>query len=249
MADQDRAARPVPGFLDRSISRRHLMKGMVGLMAAGAVAPLAAACAPQQTPPAPQAPAQQPAAGQQPGAAAQPAQPAQGEPKRGGSLKVAILGEPPALDPVFTTATVTANTTWHIFESLFHRNSKQEAVPHLIEKYEPSGDGKNLTISLRKGVPFHNDREMTSADVVASLKRWGSMAARGKLIFDRLESIDAKDKYIVAMAFKEPTTGILPVFVLCSRLEARMPRQPRWLSSSQKPGQRTRGRRHVEFFC
>jgi hypothetical protein len=57
MADERRAPGRMPGFLDRSVSRRHLMKGLVGLMAAGAVAPLAAACAPQQAPAAPPAPA------------------------------------------------------------------------------------------------------------------------------------------------------------------------------------------------
>jgi hypothetical protein len=130
--------------LRRSTSRRSLLKGLTALMAVGAVAPLAAACAPQQpaAKPAESKPADAkpaaPAATSAPAAAAQPtaapkvetkpaeaakpaadakpaaAKPA-GEPKKGGTLKWAMIGEPPAHDPVFTTATVTANFGWHVY--------------------------------------------------------------------------------------------------------------------------------------
>ena len=218
--DRDRLpSEPESGFLRQPASRRRILKALVTLMAAGAVAPLAAACA-QQQPAAPK-PAEPPAAktdskpAGQPGAGVAKAEtkPAAGEPKTGGTLRVAILGEPPHLDSMFGTQTVTADTTWHIMETLFSRDDKEAPVPHLLEKYEPSIDGKSLTMTLRKNVLFHNDKEMTSADVVASLKRFGSMAARGRLVFERVESVDAKDKYTVTMAFKQPTTGILPVFL------------------------------------
>src|SRR5262245_26009580 len=50
-------------------------------------------------------------------------------PKKGGTLKVAIIGEPPALDPGFTTAGITASTMWHVFEGLFTRNGRHEPIP------------------------------------------------------------------------------------------------------------------------
>ena len=97
---------------------------LVALSAAGAALPLAAACAPLAGAIRPR-PGRHPApAGAPSGAApaaspagAAPAKPAEaakeGDLKKGGSLKVAILGEPPALDMMFTTATVTRNTAWH----------------------------------------------------------------------------------------------------------------------------------------
>jgi peptide/nickel transport system substrate-binding protein len=213
----------VPRLPDRSSSRRRFLKGFATLMAVGVIAPLAAACA-QQTPSAPSKPAETKPAETKPAAApkveSKPAEtkpaeakPAAGEPKKGGSLKIAILGEPPALDYMFTTATVTNNTMWHVHETLFGRDEQKKPFPQLLEKYEPSSDGKTATLRLRKGVPFHNDKEMTSDDVVASLKRYGEMAPRGKLIFTDLESMEAPDKNTVVMKFKEPRSGILPVFL------------------------------------
>jgi peptide/nickel transport system substrate-binding protein len=201
-----------PGFLGQPLTRRRLLKGLVAVTAASAVLPLAAACAPQQAPsPKPVTEPAKPGAG--PAKPAEAAKAAAGEPKMGGTLKVAILGEPPALDSMFTTATVAADTSWHVMETLFSRNMKQEPVPHLLEKYDASADGKNVSLLLRKGVPFHNDKEMTSADVLASLKRFADISPRGKSVLDRAESIEAKDKYTITIAFKEATAGILPIFL------------------------------------
>jgi peptide/nickel transport system substrate-binding protein len=88
-----------------------------------------------------------------------------------------------------------------------------EPQPFLAEKGDVSTDAKTWTFSLRKGIQFHNGKEMKSADVVASLKRWGTMAARGQVIAKRLESITAKDDYTVVMSFKEPTGATLLSFL------------------------------------
>ena len=186
----------------------------------------AAAAKPAETKPAAPAAAAAPTSAP-PAAAAKPAEtkpaaaaakPAAGEPKKGGLLKWAIIGEPPALDVQFTTATVTANIGWHIWEGLFTIDAAQAPKMMLLEKYEPAADGKKVTMTLRKGVPFHNDKELTSADVVASLKRYGEITARGKGFFTELEAMDAPDKYTVTMSFKQPRTGVLPIFL--SRAEA-----------------------------
>src|SRR5438876_6900651 len=198
-------------FLEQSVSRRHLLKALAALTAAGAVVPLASACGPAVPPPT-TAPTQPAAAGKPAGTSAPAGQPA-AELKKGGSLKVAILGEPPALDIMFTTATVTRNTAWHMFETLYAPNSKMEPQPLLAEKGDVSADAKTWTFSLRKGIQFHNGKEMKAADVVASLTRWGAMGARGQVIANRLETISAKDDYTVVMTFKEPTGATLLSFL------------------------------------
>ena len=233
MQDDRRRHDPVQTVQSSRVSRRSALKGLAALMTVGVVAPLAAACSQQAPAPAatsaPAKPATEakpaaaggtaptaapkveakPAAETKPAAAAKPA----GAPKTGGTLKVAIIGEPPHLDPQFGTQTVTADTMWHVYETLFARDSKQVPQPLLLEKYEKSADGLSATMNLRKGVLFHDGKELTSADVVASMQRYGALAARGKTVMDRVESLNAPDKYTVAWKFKQPTAGILPIFL------------------------------------
>jgi MarR-like DNA-binding transcriptional regulator SgrR of sgrS sRNA len=48
--------------------------------------------------------------------------------------------------------------------------------------------------------------------VVASLNRWGKINGRGKLIYGRMDSIDAPDDSTVTMTFNQPS-GVLPSFL------------------------------------
>src|SRR5215831_12814863 len=134
-------------------------------------------------------------------------------PKKGGTLKVAIAGEPPALDPGFTTAGITASTMWHVFEGLLTRSGRHAPIPHLAERYDVNQEGTRFIFHLRKGVPFHNEQEFTAADAAASLKRWGVVAIRGRVIFGRVDTVEETDRYTVTMTFKEPT-GLLPEFLV-----------------------------------
>ena len=70
-------------------------------------------------------------------------------------------------------------------------------------------DGRRYTIALRKGVRFHNGKEMTSADVVASLTRWGKVATTGKALWRTVEAVEAKDPYTVVIHLKEPSGSLL----------------------------------------
>lgn len=132
--------------------------------------------------------------------------------KRGGTLRVAIIGEPPALDPQFTTATITANITWHIFEPLFTRDSKFSPIPLLAESYEFTDNNTILTIKLRSDVKFHDGRSVTADDVVASLLRYSKLSPRGRTLFRRVTSLDKVDQGTIRLSFTEPT-GIALIYL------------------------------------
>ena len=46
---------------------------------------------------------------------------AQEQPRSGGVLKAAMIGEPPSLDLHTTTAVITQQITWHVYETLCSR--------------------------------------------------------------------------------------------------------------------------------
>src|SRR5881396_781646 len=94
--------------------------------------------------------------------------------KRGGVLRVGNLGEPPALDAHWTTASITETLTNHIYEGLYSLDANARPIPMLAEGHTVSKDGLTYTFKLRQGIKFHNGKEMTSEDVVPSLARWAS---------------------------------------------------------------------------
>ena len=141
-------------------------------------------------------------------AAATPA----GPPKKGGVLKVGFWAEPGVLDPVFTTRYQTLDVVCNFFEGLFADSAKYSPKLMLAESYETSRDGKLVTIGLRKGVTFHNGKEMTSADVLASLKRWQAIGANGSMVAKRIDEIRAKDRHTITVAFNK-VTGLFPTYL------------------------------------
>jgi peptide/nickel transport system substrate-binding protein len=133
---------------------------------------------------------------------------AQGTPKRGGTLRVALTGEPPTIDVHQTGATLVLNIAWHMAEPLFTLDRNFGIIPMLAEGYDLAPDKLTYTIRLRRHVPFHNGQTMTADDVVASVQRWGKLAAVGKALFANVESLRAKDPATVELKVKQ-SSGIV----------------------------------------
>jgi peptide/nickel transport system substrate-binding protein len=134
---------------------------------------------------------------------------AQETPRQGGVLKVAAIGEPPTLDIQATTTTLTNEIMWHVYESLFTFDRAWNPIPLLADTHTVTDRGLRHTITLRRGVKFHNGREMTSADVVTSLKRWGQVASIGKTLWPNVESIEAPDPLTVVLYLKQPSGSLV----------------------------------------
>jgi peptide/nickel transport system substrate-binding protein len=133
----------------------------------------------------------------------------QDQPRMGGVLKAAMIGEPPSLDLHTTTAVITQQIAWHVFETLYTYDAQFNPIPMLAESHVVSDAGRRDTIKLRQGVRFHNGKEMTSADVAASLTRWGRISTPGKQIWKIVEAVEARGPYEVVIHLKEPTGSLL----------------------------------------
>lgn len=200
-------------MLQRPLSRRTLMRGSITAVGVGALANLLAACGGSEDAPASGTGDSGGSGGQTPASTAGSTAPAAaGEGQMGGLLRVAIIGEPPAFDPTFTTATVTQNTTSHVFETLWAQDEQFSPQPMLLDTVEVEEEGRVFVLNLRQGVKFHNGDEMTADDVMASLERYSKLSGRGKTLFARVEGMEKVDDYTVRLVFTEPT-GIAPVFL------------------------------------
>src|SRR5262245_27111930 len=130
--------------------------------------------------------------------------------KKGGVLKVGNLGEPPSMDPHWGTQTITEVLTNHIFEGLYSLDDGYRPIPMLAEALPTvSRDGLTYTIKLRQGIKFHNGKEMTSADVVASLTRWGKRSTYGKTLYTQVADVRAVDPLTIEIKLKEKSAIVV----------------------------------------
>ena len=64
-------------------------------------------------------------------------------------------------------------------------------------------------MKLRKGVKFHNGKELGAADIVASLTGWGAMSSLGKAVLKTVAAVEAKNVSTVEIRLKEPFGSLL----------------------------------------
>jgi peptide/nickel transport system substrate-binding protein len=136
---------------------------------------------------------------------------AQPAPRKGGVLRVGMIGEPPTLDLHATTAVITREIGINIFEGLYALDARHQPQALLAEGHEVQDGARRYLIRLRKDVKFHNGKALTSADVVASLTRWGARASTGKALFKTVEAVEAKGPSAVEIRLKEPSGALLTI--------------------------------------
>ena len=70
----------------------------------------------------------------------------------------------PSLDPVWTTATVTNNHGYYVFDMLYGADENLKPQPQMAEGHEVSADGKTWRIKLREGLSFHDGTPVKAVD-------------------------------------------------------------------------------------
>jgi peptide/nickel transport system substrate-binding protein len=86
------------------------------------------------------------------------------------TLKVIPHANLTVLDPVWTTAFITRNHGYMIYDTLFGTDLQGNVKPQMVDKWNVSKDNLLWTFTLRDGLEFHDGKAVTSEDVVASLK-------------------------------------------------------------------------------
>jgi peptide/nickel transport system substrate-binding protein len=140
--------------------------------------------------------------------------------KKGGVLRVGNLGEPPALDAHWTTASITETLTNHIYEGLFSLDRDNKPIPMLAESHTVSKDGLTYTFKLRKGVSFHDGTPFNAQAVKFSIERQINpehpAAKLGKYpfanyFFGNVKAVEVMDEGTVRFILKEARASFLAV--------------------------------------
>src|SRR5689334_23500498 len=76
-----------------------------------------------------------------------------------------------SIDPIWTTAYITRNHGYMVYDTLFAMDKDLVPQPQMVDKYEVSPDKLKYTFTLRDGLKWHDGPPAKAADCVASLKR------------------------------------------------------------------------------
>jgi peptide/nickel transport system substrate-binding protein len=127
------------------------------------------------------------------------------------TLVVQTGTEPPGLDLTATPASATAAVVlYNVQECLVKVDAHGKIVPWLAERWH-TADNRNYTFFLKKGVRFHNGRELKAADVKFVVDR--AMNAETKHPYPQyyaaIGDIIVKDDYTITFSLKSPTANFL----------------------------------------
>ncbi|WP_185982885.1 ABC transporter substrate-binding protein [Aureimonas mangrovi] len=121
------------------------------------------------------------------------------------------------LDPVITTAHITRNHGYMIYDTLIAMDENQQPQPQMAD-WTISDDGLIYTFTLRDGLTWHDGEPVTAADCVASLNRWAERDGGAQLMMDYVESLEATDDKTITLTLSEPFTYVIELMAKPSGL-------------------------------
>jgi peptide/nickel transport system substrate-binding protein len=120
------------------------------------------------------------------------------------TLRLVAHSDLKVLDPIWTTAYITRNHGYMIYDVLFARDANGEIKPQMAEKAENSPDKLTWTITLRDGLEWHDGAPVTAEDCVASIKRWAVRDSLGQQMMTFVSEIKPVDAKTFTIVLKEP---------------------------------------------
>lgn len=146
-------------------------------------------------------------------------------PVKGGSITYAQGAKANSLDQHVSNTVSTRNIALNIFESLMTRDETNAPIPDLAQSVAVSSNGLVYTFKLRRGVKFHNGKEMSSADVLASYERYKRVGWE-KATFTNVEKWNAPDAntFEISLKVAQPTfledlsSFVVPIVIIPAEL-------------------------------
>ncbi|HET9000530.1 MAG TPA: ABC transporter substrate-binding protein [bacterium] len=91
--------------------------------------------------------------------------------QRGGTLRVALEGDPPTMDPHRSGAVVERQVYQNLYDKLMDTDADLAIVPMLATSWTVSPDGRSVTFKLRQGVTFHDGTPFNAEAVKYNVQR------------------------------------------------------------------------------
>ena len=116
-----------------------------------------------------------------------------------------------SLDPIWTTANVTRNHAYMVYDTLYGMDASFKPQPQMAAGHTVSDDQLTWTITLRPGLKFHDGEPVLARDVVASLNRWMRRNPLGQKLMTVLDRLEAASDTQVSFHLKRAFPLLLAV--------------------------------------
>jgi len=114
-----------------------------------------------------------------------------------------------SIDPIWTTAYVTRNFGYLVFDTLFSLDKDFKPQPQMVDRWTASDDKLTYKLILRDGLKWHDGQPVRAADCVASIERWGKRDTLGQKLTEAIAQIRVVDDKTFTISLKSPFPLIL----------------------------------------
>jgi len=125
------------------------------------------------------------------------------------TLRVVMHSDLKIVDPIWTTAYITRNHGYMIYDTLFATDATGKVQPQMVDRWTVSPDGLVYTMTLRDGLLWHDGAPVTAEDCVASIRRWGAKDAIGQKLMTFVKDMQVVDAKTFRINLSSPTGLVL----------------------------------------
>src|SRR5690242_10607123 len=105
------------------------------------------------------------------------------------TLKFIAQADLRVLDPIWTTAYITRNHGYMVFDTLFAIDAEFAPHPQMVGEHSMSPDKLTYSFKLREGLNFHDGSPVKGIDCAASIKRWMARDGHGQALAGVLDTV------------------------------------------------------------
>ncbi|MBA4784894.1 MAG: ABC transporter substrate-binding protein [Rhizobiales bacterium] len=131
-------------------------------------------------------------------------------PAASAELRIGLQDDADVLDPAQSRTFVGRIVYTAMCDKLVDISQEMKIVPQLATEWDWSQDGKELTMTLREGVKFHDDTPFNAEAVVATIERNMTLPeSRRKSELSSVEKVEATGEHEVKFTLKSPDVTLL----------------------------------------
>lgn len=112
------------------------------------------------------------------------------------------------MDPIMTTAYISRDHGYMIYDTLLGLDSKFQVRPQMAD-WTTSEDGLVYTFTLRDGLKWNDGSPVTSEDCIASIRRWAEVDGTGGPLMTLVEEMKPLNEKSFEIKLSQPTELIL----------------------------------------